>query len=132
MTETTHLGMGLPDFDSGVWHEAVNENFQLLDAVTFALSGLNIQGAWQNATLYEVGARVIDTVAGTLWQCAVAHTSSSSGTFSAYRTAHSTHWTQLGITADLQVRQVTVTGDIDVLTTDDIVLVNKSANETTN
>jgi len=128
---TANLNLELPTFDEVTWHTAVNTNFQVLDAAIAVFTGLSIAGVWQNATAYTVGVKIIDPVASTLWVCLVAHTSASTGTFSADRVAHPTYWEESGITADPTVRVVTAAGDITVVASDDIVLVNKSIGAST-
>jgi hypothetical protein len=50
---------------------------------------------WVTAHAYTVGNRVYDTVGGSFWLCAEAHTSTSAidGTFALDRAAHPTYWT---------------------------------------
>jgi len=132
MTSTPNINLELPTFDEVTWHDAVNGNFEILDAAIHALSGLSISGIWQNATLYTVGLRVIDSITGTVWAVLVEHTSPSTGTFAEYRSDNPTHWDEIGVTSDPVVRTVTAAGDIDVTATDDVILVNKSIGAATN
>ena len=95
-TVTVNFGFTLVERDSQPWHDKEHNNWRLLDALLaryLTLSGL--EGVWQNATTYAVGDRVVDADLGTIWECKVAHTSTSTGTFAAYRTTHATHWTAI-------------------------------------
>jgi hypothetical protein len=47
---------------------------------------------WANNTDYALGALAKDISDTTYWRCLVAHTSATSGTFAADRTAHPTYW----------------------------------------
>lgn len=62
---------------------------------------------WTNSTAYVVGNKARDFAVGNYWQCAVAHTSSSSGTFEAHRNANPSHWTFI----DLHVDGIQLTGE---------------------
>jgi len=53
---------------------------------------LHAYPAWLNGHAYTVNTKVTDTD-GSSWNCAVAHTSAASGTFTADRVAHPTYWT---------------------------------------
>ena len=131
MTDTPNLSLELPTFDEVTWHDDVNNNFSIIDAAIFVLTGLQISGIWQNATLYAAGVKVIDSTTSTVWEAQVAHTSSSTGTFSADRAANPTYWEDVGINADPVVRAVTSAGVVTIVASDDIVLINKSVGEAT-
>ena len=93
---TVNFGFRLVAPDSQPWHDKEHDNWRLIDALLaryLVLSGL--EGVWQNATVYAVGDRVVDAQLGTIWECKVANTSSATGTFAAYRSANSTHWTAI-------------------------------------
>ena len=95
---TPSLALAKPDFDTRQWQDLINDNFTVLDALWakfFATTGL--AGVWQNATAYTVGTLVVDEVLGSIWLCAVAHTSPSSGTFLASRTSSPTYWSNYTI-----------------------------------
>lgn len=90
---TPNYGLIRPDFNISGWHDDVNGNFDLIDSVLFAVTGLGgLVGEWSNATNYLVGQRVIDPDDGGIWSCLVAHTSSPSGTMETDRNAHPTYW----------------------------------------
>ena len=83
-------------FDARGWDAEFNRNLSVIDAALFAATGLSgIGGVWQNSTAYAVGNRVTDEDSGSIFQCAVAHTSSATGTFEEHRTANPTHWNAL-------------------------------------
>lgn len=93
---STNYGFQKPDFNTSIWHDEVNGNFDLLDSILFAFTGLqNFVGTWSNSTVYLVGQRVFDDDEGTIWQCRVQHTSDASDTFEADRTANPTFWIQV-------------------------------------
>ena len=97
MTEfTQNYGMNKPDFNESIWHDEVNDNFDLIDAIFFGFTGLsNFVGTWTNSTNYLIGNRVFDDVAGTIWQCLVDYTSAGDGTFLGDRTVNPTYWIQV-------------------------------------
>lgn len=99
MTEyTPNLNLELPAFDKRQWHDAINKNLRVLDALWakyFATSGL--VGVWNNATAYNSTDLVVDEDDGTIWRCNVSHTSPTSGTFAASRLANPTYWSNYTI-----------------------------------
>lgn len=114
---TTNYNIPLPAFSGDPWSQDYYDGFNIVDAVLFALSGVtDIAGVWDNSTAYTVGQRAIDDTDGTVWQCATGHTSASSGTFSADRTANPTYWTSFGFYSPTQGRKLafsTTTTDSD-------------------
>lgn len=95
---TPNISLNKPDFDRRQWQDLINDNFVVIDALWakyFATTGL--VGVWQNATAYTVGQLVVDAVLGSIWRCELAHTSPSSGTFLASRTASPTYWSNYTI-----------------------------------
>jgi hypothetical protein len=67
--------------------------------------------AWQLSHLYNVlGARVRDTVDGSVWKVAVSHTSPATGTFAAARAASPTFWTAISVEGDGAYPKRTYTG----------------------
>lgn len=94
MTEyTTNLKLELPPFNNATWHDAVNGNFTVLDQFLYALTGVYVQGYWQNSTAYTVGQKILDSVDGRIYRVLVNHTSSAApATFESYRVANPTHW----------------------------------------
>lgn len=93
---TSNYNFGKVDFDSSPWHDDEHANWTLLDGLLLAYIGVSdIAGIWDNSTAVTVGQRYGDSADGTLWECEVAHTTATSGTFSADRTANPTYWTQI-------------------------------------
>lgn len=89
---TLNYSLRIPIFDSPGWGREMERNFDILDAVIFANSQFgDIRGPWQNSTLYLQGDRVVDDE-GQIWECALEHTSASSGTFRDEYTAHPEYW----------------------------------------
>lgn len=60
---------------------------------TWATLNTTTPAAWANNHAYALGARAQDPVDSSIWKCAVAHTSATTGTFLADRTANPTYWT---------------------------------------
>ncbi len=95
---TTNFSFRIPVFDSPGWGRDLERNFDTIDAVLFAVTGFsNIRGVWAYSTAYVIGDRVVDYTDGSLWQCAVDHTSISEGVMNDDRTANPTYWTQLNL-----------------------------------
>lgn len=102
MTEfTDNLHLAKPNFNHSPWHDDVNKNFDIIDAVfTSAFDIHEIAGIWDNSTAYTIGQRVIDTDSNTVWQVEVDHTSAVvPTTFEEDRTANPTFWSvvELGV-----------------------------------
>lgn len=98
VTRTPNISLAKPEFDRRQWQGLMNDNMTVIDALWakyFATTGL--VGVWQNATAYSANELVVDEDAGTIWRCAVAHTSASSGTFLAARVASPTYWSNYTI-----------------------------------
>lgn len=98
VTRTPNISLAKPEFDRRQWQDLMNDNMTVIDALWakyFATTGL--VGVWQNATAYSANELVVDEDAGTIWRCAVAHTSASSGTFLAARVASPTYWSNYTI-----------------------------------
>jgi len=76
--------------------------------LTFAQYRTAVPGTWAASTAdfsnwvtshaYALGIRVKDTVDGSYWDAAVAHTSPASGTFAAARAANPTYWAAVSVT----------------------------------
>lgn len=54
----------------------------------------DFEANWATNTAYAIGYRARDSVTGAVYLCAQAHTSASSGAFSADREAHPDYWTE--------------------------------------
>lgn len=113
---TTHYNFAKPDFDIVPWHDDVNTNFDSIDALIFAFTGVgNVKGVWLNDTVYVVGDRVVDDTDGTLWQAQVSHTSAATGSFADDRAANPTFWLQVGAQASQSgFRNKIINGGFDV------------------
>lgn len=98
---TTNYNIPIPDFTADPWADDYESAFTIVDAVLYAVTGISgLLGVWAVSTAYTVGDRVVDETDATVWQCLVNHTSASSGTFAADRTANPTYWVAFGY--DLQ------------------------------
>jgi hypothetical protein len=89
---TPKIGLSRPDFDVATWHDAINDNFTLIDTLLASVGVPSVDGTWQNNTAYVVGDRLFDGDDASLWICSVDHTSAVSGTFAEDRVAHPTYW----------------------------------------
>jgi microcystin-dependent protein len=100
---TTNFSMAVPNFDAPGWGTALERNIDIIDAALYLAIGItNIKGAWENATAYIVGDRVVNTTNNTIYQCLVAHTSASTGTFDDEITAHPTYWKSLASSVSIR------------------------------
>lgn len=94
VAQTSNLRLNKPVFNSPLWHDQVNDNWEIIDAaINTYLTITNIQGVWENSTAYVVGDKVIDTSTSTVYECAVNHTSAPSPTtFAQDRAANPAYW----------------------------------------
>tara|TARA_R110002167_G_scaffold1361_3_gene6207 strand:+ start:9641 stop:10873 length:1233 start_codon:yes stop_codon:yes gene_type:complete len=93
MANTNNFNFNLIDFNKIPWNEDENDNWRSVDAVLARfVSILNFKGTWQNATAVVIGDRYVDPELFTIWEVITAHTTPSTGTFAADRTANSTRW----------------------------------------
>jgi hypothetical protein len=100
MATTTNYNFNLIDFDKIPWHEDDHNNWHEVDALLARyLSISNVKGVWQAATTVAVGERYIDSADDTIWEVLVAHTTSSTLSFSAERAAQSTYWQSISVDA---------------------------------
>ena len=100
MATTTNFNFNLIDFDQIPWHEDEHDNWHEVDALLARyLSISNVKGVWQNALAVAVGERYVDSSDDTIWEVLVAHTTSSTLTFSAERAAQSTYWQSISVDA---------------------------------
>lgn len=99
LTYTQFFRFGIPDFLSSPWHADFQALIRAIDSALY--SDLILGGAtiWTNSTAYLVGHVVISPNDGTIFACAVAHTSAvTPTTFAADRVAHPTFWNPLAPT----------------------------------
>lgn len=129
---TTHLHLEKIDFNRVTWHDAMNGNFDIMDAAINASIGLTgISGIWTNLTTYIVGEKVIDSVGNVVFRCLFAHTSDAVNTFAQDRIAHPTYWAPQDVGFSIRGAWVTgtayVIGDMIYETTEHVVLVCTAA-----
>lgn len=102
---TPNFSLNLVDFDSSPWDDDEHDNWRQIDAIMAKYMSIpGNTGLWANGTAYVVGAEpsiAIDEDLGSIWQCAVAHTSAASGTFAADRAANPTYWVSWTVAASL-------------------------------
>jgi len=93
VTLTPNYSLELVDFDTVPWHTKEHDNWRTIDAVfsNFVVVN-NMQGVWQNSDTVAVGEKYVDGDLGTIFTCLIAHTTPSTGTFAASRTATSSNW----------------------------------------
>jgi hypothetical protein len=98
---TAILKLTLPPFDSVPWDQALNNDLIVIDAAVGKFFGVaNLVGVWLNATAYVIGQVTVDSTDGSMWSCAVAHTSAvAPTTFSSDRATNPTFWIQAASTA---------------------------------
>lgn len=97
-TFTAALRLTKPEFDKPRYHQQMNDNLDIIDAVlTKYIGQLNVVGVWKNSTVYAVSDVVVDQDEGQLYECLAAHTSSSSGTMAAFRAANPSAWVLLSL-----------------------------------
>ena len=123
---TSNFRLFKPAFDKRTWHDLVNANFDLLDAVLGRYIALNnIVGVWANGTSYNADEAVVDASDGSLWRANTTHVSAASGTFSADRTANPTYWRNITLAVAARGNWLTATqyyaGDFAVQGNDYIV-----------
>lgn len=107
---TPNYGLRLIDFSAVAWHKHLWYNLRLIDSLLLAATGIaGLLGVWQLSTTYVVGQRVTDESTGVLYQCTTGHTSASSGTFEADRTANPTYWAEINSTPTARGAWVTAT-----------------------
>jgi len=94
---TVNYKLGLPDFDSSGWDTMLKNNFTTIDAVVGQFNtGLVLQGAWLNSTLYLIAQSVVDPTTGKIWICGVQHTSAVTPvTFATDRASYPTYWADI-------------------------------------
>ena len=99
MANTSNFNFELIPFDTIPWHQKEHDNWHIADSV-FArfVSVNNMKGVWNNATAVALGEKYVDSDADTIWEVLLAHTTASTGTFSADRTANPSYWQ--GITVE--------------------------------
>lgn len=125
-TFTTNLHLEKPDFNVITWHNAMWNNFDIIDATVKAGLGLTgIVGLWGNSILYSVGNRVIDADTNSVWLCVVAHQSADTGTFAADRVLHPSYWSTFDVGFSIRGAWATATayniGDVVYDTTEHVV-----------
>ena len=95
---TTNFKFNLTEFDKIPWHTEEHNNWHIIDALLARYIAIgSVEGAWENALAVTVGSRYIDTDSATIWEVLVAHTTASTGTFAASRTANSSYWKSISV-----------------------------------
>ena len=103
MAETTNFKLKLIDFDKIPWNDDFYDNMHIIDALMARyISVSNVQGSWANATAVTVGQRYVDNDDDSIWEVLIAHTTPSTGTFSASRTANSNYWQSITVDASFK------------------------------
>ena len=95
---TTNFKFNLTEFDKIPWHTEEHNNWHIIDALLARYIAIgSVQGAWENAIAVTVASRYIDTDTDTIFEVLVAHTTASTGTFAADRTANDSYWTSISV-----------------------------------
>lgn len=75
-TLTTNYRFTLPAYDAVGWDTAMDNNLIAIDALLGQFNtGMNLQGIWQNSTLYPAGVSVINPATGFIYTAGVTNTS---------------------------------------------------------
>jgi len=92
-TFTTFLKLYKPVTNEEGWDDNMNSNLDVIDGfVKQFMSIPGFTGAWVNAHAYGINNVALDTASGSFYTVLVAHTSASTGSFAADRTARPTLW----------------------------------------
>jgi len=91
---TPNFRLKLINFDVVTWHDEMNSNFQVIDALMKKYFSLpSLKGVWSNSLAVTLGDTYTDPDDGTLWTALVSHTTAASPTlFAADRVANPTYW----------------------------------------
>jgi len=91
---TTYFDLEVPTFDFPGWHTYYERNLKTMDGILYLMTGADsLKGIWKNSKNYDIGDRVVDTVAAEAFECFVQHTSAAPPTtFDQDRNAHPTYW----------------------------------------
>src|SRR6478735_9674535 len=76
------------------WSDDMNNNLTIIDAIVSAYFTVqNLQGIWQNSTVYTVDQTVVDVDSSVVYKVLVAHTSANvPTTFAEDRAANPSYW----------------------------------------
>jgi hypothetical protein len=90
---TASFNFNLTDFDKIPWHTEQHNNWHIVDALMARFLNISsVKGVWENALSVVLAERYIDSATDIIYEVLVAHTTPSSGTFAAARTANPTYW----------------------------------------
>jgi len=99
-TKTANYNFNLIDFDKIPWGDEDHNNWHVVDALLARFLAIsNIKGVWENALAVTLGERYIDSDLDTIYEVLVSHTTPSTGTFSASRSAVSSNWQSVTVDA---------------------------------
>lgn len=98
-TFTPRLNLVKPDFNISPWHDKVNNNFSLIDAVVYSILGLaNIKGPFVNSTAVTVGEKYFDPETSVFYEVVTSYvTSPAPTTFSQERVLFPANWAVLEV-----------------------------------
>jgi hypothetical protein len=105
LSYTPRFHLAVPDFLSEPWHAEFAAAMESIDQALFTAIVAQETNQWLNDHAYLVGDLIIDPSTGTLYSCAVAHTSSNAAiapTFAQEFAAHPTYWTSFAVIAASQ------------------------------
>ena len=100
---TQFLSLNTPDFDVSPWHDELNENFEILDAVLYSLFGVsNLKGLYKNSTEVFEGDRYVDQTDGVIYEVVTTYvTDAFPTTFAEDRANNPANWIPVSIAAAL-------------------------------
>lgn len=129
--KTPNLALNTPDFDVSPWHDLVNNNFLMLDAIIHTMFGItNVKGVYANSTAVSAGERYVDAVTTEIYEVVVDYvTAPAPMTFSGERAANPTKWLLVDANAALNGLAQMLTIRNDVFTASNEVNTNRAAVE---
>jgi len=91
--DTARYGLKRPPLNQNTWHDDINNNMSIIDALLFKTGiGVTISGVYNTSTLYALGEYIIDDITGDIYVVLIGHTSHASNTFSIERINNPTYW----------------------------------------
>lgn len=91
---TPHFGFTLPEFDVNTWHDAIWQNFRLIDTVLNTVYSISqFKGLWDNSIELVVNDKIVDGNTGNIYVVSASHTTPSAPTtFAEFLAAYPTYY----------------------------------------
>lgn len=101
--KTPNIALNRPNFNDSSWHDDINENFENIDAVLNAVSGItSLLGLYQNSTAVMTGQRYFDDTTFVYYQAQSNFTTMASpNTFATERATYPSRWVVIDAAAAL-------------------------------